>query len=149
MSDLPPQQTVIDLNEQVRASVVDAATGILLRVIDCPRHALSMQVGTGETLVERVLGHGKRWDAATEQEVDADPPPPPSEDAIEFDPVAWRWIAKGEKNAPFVFRMELLERAQNRTVREFLLGDMTQAEARARLRIIDNAIIDLRNQLIP
>lgn len=149
MSDfpVPSPSTTSPLFQTVRATIVDAATGNVLRYVECPRLALKMQAATGETLVERVIARGKRWDAATETEVDAPQPPAPA-DAVEFDAAAWRWVTKTERNRPLIRRMEFLEVAQSRAVREFMLGDMTQLEMRAKLRLIDNAIAEIRAQLL-
>lgn len=138
--------TTVEFNahETVRASVIDAA-GYVLRVVECPRYALGLQVGTGEEILERVLQLGKRWDRLTEAEVDADPPPTPSGTAVQWDAARWRWISWEERNGDKLRRIDVLEKTQLRALREIALGIDTLAN-RAKLKLIDDAIIDLRSQ---
>lgn len=144
----PPITPPADPNEEVAATVVDAVAGTPLRVIRCPRHALRLQAGAGEEIVERILPLGKRWDRAAGAEADADPPPAPPGTGVQWDAARWRWVPWEDRNREGLRRIEALERAQLRALREIALGVDTAAN-RAKLQAIDNAIVALRDQFQP
>ena len=138
--------TAVEFNphETVRASILDAS-GYVLRVVECPRGALALQAGTGETLLERVLALGKRWDAATEAEVDAPIPPAPDGTGNQWDAARWKWISWDERNALLLRKIDALERAQLRMLREIALN-IDPIANKLKLKAIDDAIVELRNQ---
>lgn len=149
MSLVPPPEEGL-----TTVTLYDEVTGDIKGTVTCHAEHIALNVGAGLKFVRGVhRADCRRVNVAT-GEVEPYQPAAPDADHV-WDASDERWtlpavkIAARLDSADALARIERLERVQQRKIREFLLGDATQTELRAVLRVIDNQIAALRAKILP
>lgn len=131
------------------ATIYDAATGAILRVVSGERSIVEAQVRPGEALLQGALPlRGCRVNVDT-GEAQYFRPEPPSDD-LEWHAESASFVlsAAGQRRRDARSSIEALERQQARAIREHAIGrGGTPAQLKKRLEDIDDQITALREAL--